>query len=140
MRWSKLAAVNLDVVSIFYIAYVSFLVALSTPIVVERIGYRYISPAFVPAVLAVLYLLEKALFLPGKTNTYRLFGAPVRIPRSPLATALVVGVFAIATAREVATMARPVEPENNVNHFAWRTSETLQFAKGVWLSQGGRRS
>ncbi len=135
-RWSRLAALSLDAVPIFYITYVSFLVVLSTTIGVERIGYRYVSPVFVPALLIILYIMEQVLILPGKTITFGLLGALVRIPRSPLAIALLVGAFAIAAAREVVTIARPVEPENNFNHAAWQTSETVQLARSVWLSQG----
>ena len=135
-RWSRLAALRLDAVLIFYIVYLSFLVALSTTIGLERIGYRYISPAFVPALLTVLYIMEQELILPGKTISFRLFGTLARIPKSPLVIGLLVGAFAIATAREVVTIARPVEPENNFNHIAWQTSETVQLARSVWLSQG----
>ena len=136
LRWFRLAALKLDAVSIFYIVYVSFLVALSTAIGLERIGYRYLSPAFVPTVLIILYIMEQELFSPGKTVAIGLMGTRTRFPRSPLTIALLVGVFAIATVREVVTIARPAEPENNVNHIDWQTSETIQLAKSVWLSQG----
>ena len=101
-RWSKLAVLRLDAVSIFYIVYLSFLVALATTKGLERIGYRYISPAFVPALLTVLYIMEQELILPGKTSSFRLFGTLLRFPKSPLFIGLLVGAFAIATAREVA--------------------------------------
>ncbi len=135
-RGIKLAVLELDAVSIFYIAYVSFLVALSTTIGLERIGYRYIAPAFVPAMLIVLYIVEQEVYLAGKTFSFNLLGTLCRFPRSPLAIALLVAVFAIAAAREGATMARPVEPENNYNHLTWRTSETVQLVKSLRLNHG----
>ncbi len=135
-RWSNQAVLKLDAVPIFYITYVSFLVVLSTTIGVERIGYRYVSPVFVPVVLVILVIMEQGLILPGKTITFGFMGDLVRIPRSPLPIALLMGAFAIAATREVVTIARPVEPENNVNHIAWQTSETVQLVKSVWLSQG----
>lgn len=136
LRWSRLAAWQLDAVSIFYITYVSFLVALATTFGLERIGYRYLSPAFVPVVLIILYLMEQELFSAGKTISFALLGSLIRIPRSRLVIAALVAVFAMAAVREVVTIARPVEPDNNVNHFVWQSSETIQLAKSVWLSQG----
>ena len=135
-RWIKLAALELDAVSIFYIAYVSFLVALSTTLGLERIGYRYLAPAFVPAMLIILYIVKQEVYLPRKTFSLSLLGTLCRFPSSPIAIALLVAVFAIATAREGATMARPVEPENNYNHMTWQTSETVQLVKSLRLNHG----
>ena len=136
VRLLWLGSLKLDAVSIFYITYVSFLVALSTVTGIERIGYRYLAPAFVPAVLIILYTMEQELFSTGKTVAIGLMGTRARLPRSPLVIALLAGVFAIAAVREVVTIARPVEPDNNVNHIAWQTSDTIQLARSIWLSQG----
>ncbi len=136
VRLLRLGSLKLDAVSIFYITYVSFLVALSTVIGIERIGYRYLAPAFVPAVLIILYIMEQELSSTGKTVAIGLMGTRARLPRSPLVIALLAGVFAIAAVREVVTIARPVEPDDNVNHIAWQTSDTIQLARRIWLSQG----
>lgn len=136
LRWFTMAASKLDAVSILYVAYVSLLVALSTFFGLKRIGYRYVSPAFVPVAPIILYLMEQEIFSPGKTISFALLGALVRIPRSPLVIAALVAVFAIAAVREFVTIVRPVEPDYDVNHFVWQTSDTIQLAKRVWLSQG----
>lgn len=49
---------------------------------------------------------------------------------------LLVGFFSISSVRVAATIAQPVEAENNLNHASWRNSETIHYVKDLWLRQG----
>ena len=134
--WSKMTATNLDAVSIFYVVYVSFLVVYSTIAGIERIGFRYISPAFVPAALIVLFVVEHKFLKLKETVSFNLLGRSAHLQRATLVVPMLVGFFAIATARVAFTIAQPVEAENNLNHATWRKSETIQYVKSLALRQG----
>ena len=134
--WSKRAASRLNAVSMFYVVYVAFLVVFSSVVGIERIGYRYISPAFIPAVLIILFIIEQQLLASNESFSLNLFGHASRFPKMTLVVFLLVGFFSISFVRVAATIAQPVEAENNLNHASWRNSETIHYVKDLWLRQG----